>query len=119
MKPIPVVTVEAALEAEETNPVNQAVEFSFLWFTVPVWLLHVLLHMSVMIMLRKEQMTMINQLMMMDCIVSILYSSLSTFQQSPFYRGLEVGVYCIAHVGILQSCVMATRLAPLAIGLLR
>ena len=107
----------AILEIENMEIVNRRVELSFMCFTVPVWLLIVLLNSSVIMKLWKSKQTIINQFMLLDCAVSILYSSLSTFQQSPFYGDMEV--YCIFNLGILMTCMMSNRILPVAIVLFR
>ena len=107
----------AILKIEKMEIVNTRVELSFMFFTVPAWLIIVLLNSSVIMMLWKNKQTIINQFMLLDCAVSILYSSLSTFQQSPFYGDMEV--YCIFNLGILMTCMMSNRILPVAIVLFR
>ena len=62
----------------------------------------ILLNMSVLTILRVKEKTVVNQLMMIDCII-ILYIPLSTFAQSPYFRGLGVEVYCYIHL-LLSFC---------------
>ena len=78
-----------------------------------------LLNLLVVMMLWENRKTIINQMMILDCTNSILYSCMSTFQQSPYYMGLDMDVYCIAHHGILHTAMMANRLFPIAIVLYR
>ena len=106
------------LELEEMEMVNEDVDFSFLYLTLPVWILTVVLNMIVITML-WEKMTTINQYMILDCMVSILYSSLSTFQQSPYYVGLNLDMYCIPHMILLSTCMQLNRILPVMIAFFR
>ena len=62
--------------------VNKTFEFSFLFFTIPCGLLAVLLHMRVLMMLWKKEKTVVNQMMSIDCLMSMTFACLCTFQQS-------------------------------------
>ena len=104
---------------ENTVIVNNTFEFNFMYFTIPLGLISAVLNMSVLMMLWKKEKTVVNQLMMIDCIINILSTSLSTFQQSPYFRGLDVEVYCYINL-ILAMCFMVfNRLCPVAIVVFR
>ena len=106
------------LELEEVEIVNKAVDFTFLYLTIPVWVLTVVLNMIVITML-WENMTTINLYMILDCTVSIVFSSLSTFQQSPYYVGLNLDMYCIPHMILLNTCIYLNRILPIIIAFYR
>ena len=113
-----IAVTRSVIEVEETEVVNQAVEFGFMFLTIPVWFLTVVMNMSV-IMLLWRNMTIVNKYMILDCLVSIMYSSLSSFQQSPYYVGLNLEVYCIPHMVLLSFCMQSNRLLPVIIALYR
>ena len=100
---------------ENTEIVNKTLEFSFMCFTVPFGLITLLLNVSVLMKLWKKEKTIVNQLMMMDCIMNIMFSHLATFQQSPYFRGLEIEVYCNFHLALAYAFNLFNRLCPLAI----
>ena len=106
------------LEIEEMQIVNEGVDFTFLYFTLAVWFLTVVLNTIVITML-WEKSTIINQYMMLDCTVSIIYSSLATFQQSPYYMGLNLEMYCIPHMIVLNACIHFNRILPVIIAFYR
>ena len=101
-------------ELENMELVNNAVDWWFMYFTIPVWVVTLLLNLSVIMMLWENK-TMINQFMILDCSVSMVYSSLSTFQQSPYFVGLDSDVFCIVHMTVLMSCTQSNRLLPILI----
>ena len=107
------------LETEEMEIVNEGVEFRFMYLTIPVWFFTVALNVVVMSMLLWEKMEIINQCMILDCLVSIVYSSLSTFQQSPYYVGINLELYCIPHMILLSSCMQSNRILPITIAFYR
>ena len=104
---------------EDTEIVNKKLNVNFMYFTIPLCLMTVLLNMSVLNILRKKEKTPVNQLMMIDCIICILYTPLSTFAQSPYFRGLDVGVYCYIQLLLTYCCVTFNRLCPVAIAVFR
>ena len=106
------------LQPEEMEIVNEGVGFRFMYLTIPVWFLTVVLNMIVILMLWKK-MAIINQCMILDCLVSIVYSSLSTFQQSPYYLGLSLELYCIPHMILLSTCMQSNRILPITIAFYR
>jgi hypothetical protein len=110
---------KAVVVIENTEIVNRKMEFSFMYLTIPVCMVTILLNLSVVMMLWKNEKTIVNQLMMLDCLVNIMYSSLSTFEQSPWYRGLGVEVYCCAHLVLLLPSMILNRLLPVAIVVFR
>ena len=110
---------EAVIVIENTEIVNKKLEFNFMYFTIPLGLITILLNMRVLMMLWKEEKTVVNQLMMIDCIMNILSTSLLTFQQSPYFRGLDVEVYCYFHLLLAFCCVHFNRLCPVAIAVFR
>ena len=110
---------DAIIGIENTVIVNNTFEFNFMYFTIPLGLISALLNMSVLMMLWKKEKTVVNQLMTIDCIMNILSTSLSTFQQSPYYRGLDVEVYCYINLILAMCCMVFNRLCPVAIVVFR
>ena len=78
-----------------------------------------MLNMSVLMMIWKKEKTIVNQLMKLGCLVNIIYSSLGTFQQSPYYRSMGLEVYCFPHLMISFTAVVFNRLLPVAIVVFR
>ena len=107
--------LDGVIEIENTEIMNKKLEFSFMFFTVPSGLLVVLLNMKVLGMLWKKEKTMVNQMMSIDCCVNIMFACLSTFQQSPYFRGLDFELYCAFHLVIHYVGMIFNRLCPLAI----
>ena len=110
-------TAEIALE--NTEIMNKKFEFSFLLLTIPMCMVTLVLNMSVLMMLWKTEKTIVNQLMKSDCIVSIMFSSLGTFQQSPFFRSLGLEVFCFPHIMLTYASGIFNRLLPVAIAVFR
>ena len=110
---------DAVIGIENTEIVNKKLEFNFLCFTIPSGLITALLNMRVLMMLWKKEKTVVNQLMMIDCIMNILSTALSTFQQSPYFRGLDVEVYCYINLILAMCCMVFNRLCPVAIAVFR
>jgi hypothetical protein len=90
-------------------------EFIFMFFTIPVLIMTLLLNMSVLVILWRKDRTIVNKLMMLDCMVNITFSSICTFQQSPFYRGLDVEFYCYFHSVLFFASMVCNRLLPVSI----
>ena len=110
---------DAIIGIENTVIVNNTFEFNFMYFTIPLGLISAVLNMSVLMMLWKKEKTVVNQLMMIDCIMNVLFSFLYTFQQSPYFRGLDVEVYCYFHLLLAFCCGVFNRLCPVAIAVFR
>ena len=110
---------DAVIGIENTKIVNNTLEFNFMYFTIPLGLITTVLNMSVLMMLWKKEKTLVNQLMMIDCIISVLYIPLSTFAQSPYFRGLDVEVYCYINLILAMCCMVFNRLCPVAIVVFR
>ena len=110
-------TAEIALE--NTEIMNKKFEFSFLLLTIPMCMVTLVLNTSVLMMLWKTEKTIVNQLMKIDCIVSIMFSSLGTFQQSPFFRSLGLEVFCFPHIMLTYASGIFNRLLPVAIAVFR
>jgi hypothetical protein len=104
---------------ENTEIVNNALNVNFMYFTIPLGLMTMLLNMSVLTVLWKKEKTVVNQLMMIDCIISFLYTPLFTFTQSPYFRGLDVEVYCYILLLLAFCCTVFNRLCPVAIAAFR
>ena len=104
---------------EETVIVNWNMDHSFMVFTVPVFLATLLLNSFVLMILWPVENTIVNQLIVLDSINDITFSSLCTFHQSPFYQGLGLESYCYVHLVIYWTCVMCNRLIPVSIALYR
>ena len=69
----------ANIDIESTQIVNKSFEFGFMLFTIPICLVIIVLNMAVIKILWKEEKTLVNQLMMLDSIVNMGFSSLGTF----------------------------------------
>ena len=104
---------------EDTVIINRNLDPSFMFFTVPVFLVTLLLNICVLMILRPAENTIVNQLIILDCINDITFSSLSTFQQSPFYQGLGVEVYCYLHLVVYWTSAVSNRLLPVSIAVYR
>ena len=86
-----------ALIMEKTEIINMNIQFSFMFYLIPVYIITVILNLSVLILLGKSEKTIVNRLMKLDCMISILYATLGSFQQSPFFKGLGWDVFCFSH----------------------
>jgi hypothetical protein len=104
---------------EDTVIVNWNLDHSFMFFTVPVFLVTLLLNTCVLMILWPADSTIVNQLIVLDSINDITFSSLSTFHQSPFYRGLGVEFYCSFDLVIYWTCATCNRLIPVSIAVYR
>ena len=107
------------LFVEDTVIVNWNLDHSFMFFTVPVHVVTLVLNICVLMILRPVESTTVNQLIILDSINDITFSSLSTFQQSPFYQGLGVEVYCYLHLVVYWTSGMSNRLLPVSIAVYR
>ena len=109
----------AKIGIESTQIVNKSHEFKYMFFAIPICLMTIVLNMAVMRILWKEEKTLVNQLMMMDSIVNIGYSSLGTFQQSPYFRGLGLQLFCYPHLMFTFASIIFNRLLPVSIVIFR
>ena len=107
------------IAVENTEIMNEEIEFSFLFLTIPMCMVTQLLNMSVLMMLWKKEKTNVNNLMKLDCIMNIINSYLGTFQQSPYYRSLGLEAYCYPHMMLTFASVVFNRLLPVAIVMFR
>ena len=103
------------VEIENTELVNKTIEYSFMLLTIPMGLLIIILNISVLKKLWKMEKTSSNEMMKLDCIVNIMYAFLCTFQQSPFFRVLEMDIYCFPHIVLSFAFAVCNRLLPVAI----
>ena len=104
---------------EDTVIINRNLDPSFMFFTVPVFLVTLLLDTCVLRILWPAESTIVNQLIILDSINDITFSSLSVFHQSPFYQGLGVEVYCYLHLVVYWTSGMSNRLLPVSIAVYR
>ena len=102
------------LFVEDAVIVNSNLDLSFMFFTFPVLIVTLLLNICVLMILWPAERTTVNQLIILDSINDIMFSSLFTFQQSPFYQGLGVEVYCYLHLVIYWTCAMSNWLLPVS-----
>jgi hypothetical protein len=107
------------LFAEDTVIVNWNLDHSIMFFTVPVFLVTLLVNTCVLMIMWQAESTAVNQLIILDSINDIILSSLSTFHQSPFYQGLGVEFYCYLHLFISWTSTMCNRLIPVSIAVYR
>jgi hypothetical protein len=110
---------QAVICIENTEVVNLNLELSFMFLTVPVFLIILLINMGVLAILWRMEKTIVNELIMLDCMVNIMFSIISTFQQSPFYRGMDVDVYCSIHLVLFFATNACNRLIPVSIAIYR
>ena len=82
-----------ALIMEKTEIINKNIQFSFMFYLIPVYIITVILNFSVLILLGKSEKTIVNRLMKLDCLINILYATLGTFNQSPCFKGLGWDVF--------------------------
>ena len=104
---------------EDAVIVNWNIDPSFMFLTVPVFFVTLLLNICVLMILRSAENTIVNKLIILDIINDITFSSLSTFQQSPFYQGLGVEVYCYLHLVVYWTSAVSNRLLPVSIAVYR
>ena len=107
------------IEIEKTEVIYAKFEFNFMLITIPTFLVILLLNMSVVMKVLKNEKTIVNQLMMMKYIMNILGSSLLVIQQSPYYRGSGHEEYCYPHLMLVLSSELFSSLLPVAIALFR
>ena len=100
---------------ENTEIMNKKFEFSFMFLTIPFGFLAIMLNMKVLATLWKKEKTTVNQLMSIDSFLNIVFACLCTFQQSPYFRGLDWEIYCNFHIAVYYVCGMFNSLCPLAI----
>ena len=100
---------------ENTDIVNQNIESSFMLFTTPVFMVTLLLNIGVLMNVWTAERTTVNQLIFLGSVNNIMFSCVSTFQQSTFYRGLGVEAYCYPHLMLYWTFGMCNRLLPVAI----
>ena len=103
----------------DTDIMNTGNELSFMVFALPVCFSTFVLNLTVIVMIWKKEKTIVNQLLTIECTVSILYSFLGTFQQSPFYTGLGHELYCYPHLLLVTLLLVCNRLLPVAIVVFR
>ena len=104
---------------ENPEIINAKFEYRFMLITIPTFLVILLLNISVVMKVLKEEKTIVNRLMMLECIMNILGFFLLAVQQSPYYRGFGREEYCYPHMMLVLSYEMFNRLLPVAIGLFR
>ena len=104
---------------ENTMIVNKKIEHSFMFYTIPLGLLALILNMSVLKKLWRAEKTLVNRLMMIDCSLNMVFVFICTFQQSPYFRGFEVELYCDFHIVATYVCFIFNRICPVAIVIYR
>ena len=107
------------LSVEDTVIVNWNLDPSFMFFTVPVYVVTLLLNICVLMIMWPAESTIVNQLIILDSVNDITFNSLSTFQQSPFYPGLNVEFYCYLHLVVYWTSAVSNRLLPVSIAVYR
>ena len=107
------------IDMEDSKIVNQSHEFSFMLFSIPVCVLTLLVNMGVVKVFWKEKKAIVNQLMILDSIVNMVYSSLGTFQQTPYYRGLGLQFVCYPHMMVSFANITFKQLLPVSIVVFR
>ena len=111
--------VDSIIVFEQMEMVNEKFSYSFLGILIPICLLTLYLNLYMLAVLWKKDKTIVNQLMIAELIINILFSLLGTFQQSSFYRGLDCKPYCYLHLVCKYLFLTFNRLVPVAIALYR
>ena len=111
--------VDSIIVLEQMVIVNEKFSYSFLGILIPICLLTLYLNLYMLTVLWKKDKTIVNQLMMAELIINILFSLLGTFQQSSFYRGLDCKIYCYIHLVCKYIFLTFNRLVPVAIAIYR
>ena len=109
----------AELRFEKMEFVNENLAGSFMFFTVPSLLITMIFNIMLVNKVLTLDLTMINQMMIIESFVNISYAVFATFQQSPYFRGLNTELYCLPHLVLCTTLVMANRMLPIAIAMLR
>ena len=99
---------------ENSEAVNITDLNSDLLFTIPILLLTILINLYARKVISAKDKTLINTLLMRDCLVNIVCSVLQTFRYSPWVF-LQVSPFCVTLIGVFTSLAMFNRLVPIAI----
>ena len=83
-------------------------------FTIPILVLTISINLYARNVISAKDKTLINTLLMRDCLVNIVCSVLQTFRYSPWVF-LEVEPLCATLIGVFASLAMFNRLVPIAI----
>ena len=83
-------------------------------FTIPILVLTISINLYAKNVISAKDKTLINTLLMRDCLVNIVCSVLQTFRYSPWVF-VEVTPFCVTLIGIHTSLVMFNRLVPVSI----
>ena len=78
-------------------PVNQPFSLSFLVYTIPALLLTLILNIWCIRVIQKSEETIINSLIIWDCVANILFAAQGTFQQTP-WSVMELSPLCCTHM---------------------
>ena len=107
------------IEMVEMEEMNKNYDPSFMLIIIPVCLSTLCLNLQMLFMLWGKEKTIVNQLMITELIINILFSFLGTFQQSSFYRGIDYELYCYTHLICKYVFLTFNRMVPVAIALYR
>ena len=111
--------VDSIIVFEQMEMVNEKFSYSFLGILIPICLLTLYLNLYMLVILWKKDKTIVNQLMIAELMINILFSLLGTFQQSSFYRSLDCELYCYIHLVCKYIFLTFNRLVPVAIAIYR
>ena len=111
--------VDSIIVLEQMEIVNEKFSYSFLGILIPICLLTLYLNLYMLTVLWKKDKTIVNQLMIAELMINILFSLLGAFQQSSFYRGLDCKLYCYIHLVCKYLFLTFNRLIPVAIAIYR
>ena len=98
---------------------NKNNDYSIILLFVFVCFSTLWLNIKMILVLWREEKTIVNQMMKTELIINCLFSLLGTFQQSQFYRGLDSQFYCYIHLVSTYIFLTFNRLVPVTIALYR
>ena len=87
-------------------------------FTIPILLLTIIINLYARKVISAKDKTLINTLLMRDCIANILCSVFQAFSFSPWFF-VEVSPFCATFVALFYGLVIFNRLVPVSIVVFR
>ena len=110
---------QLSIDIEKTEKVNTPIPSSLELLNISAGFCVVILNLIVLKILTDGEKTVVNKIMIMDCLVNSLYSVVGTFQHTQSYKDIGLPQYCLTHLVIAYSLAIFNRLSPIAIGLYR
>ena len=103
---------------ENSEPVNIKDLTGDLVFTIPILLLTIIINLYARKGISAKDKTLINNLLMKDCLANILSSVVQIFSFRPWIF-VEVSPFCATFLGLFYSLVIFNRLVPVSIVVFR